>query len=349
MPRPPPPATALMITGSPRSLRDLERLLLAVDRAVAARQDRHARLLHRAPRPRLVAEQADHVRRGADELDVARLADFGEVGALGQEAVAGMDRVGAGDFGGADDRRHVEVALGAARRADADVLVGEAHVQRVLVGLGIDGDGLDAELAAGTDDPQGDLSAVGDEDFLEHASGGLDGEQAARRTAPACRSPRRRSRSSPSYSDVISFISFIASMMQSTWSFFTRWPISTNDGAPGSGAAVERADDRRLHHRELDRGLVGVAVRAPRRSDRPPVRRGRGAGCGAAGAIAGIVGIGHHAASATRETSATRPPCARGASARPVRARIPRGRAPAPARESVRYQQSPFISAAESG
>ena len=40
---------------------------------------------------------------------------------------------------------------------------------------------------------------------------------------------------SPSYSDVISFISFIASMMQSTWSFFTRWPISTNDGAPGSG------------------------------------------------------------------------------------------------------------------
>ena len=35
---------------------------------------------------------------------------------------------------------------------------------------------------------------------------------------------------SPSYSDVISFISFIASMMQSTWSFFTRCPTSTNDG-----------------------------------------------------------------------------------------------------------------------
>ena len=106
---------------------------------------------------------------GADELDVAGLADLGEVGALGQEPVAGMDRVGAGDLGGADDRRHVQVAVGAARRADADVLVGEPDVQRVLVGLGVDGDGLDAELAAGADDAQRDLAAVGDQDFLEHA------------------------------------------------------------------------------------------------------------------------------------------------------------------------------------
>ena len=59
-----------------------------------------------------------------------------------------MDGVGAGDFGGADHGRHVQVAVGAARRADADVLVGEPDVQRVLVGLGVDGHGLDAELAA---------------------------------------------------------------------------------------------------------------------------------------------------------------------------------------------------------
>ena len=59
-----------------------------------------------------------------------------------------MDGVGAGDFRRADDRRHVQVAVGAARRADADVLVGEADVQRVLVGLRVDGHGLDAELPA---------------------------------------------------------------------------------------------------------------------------------------------------------------------------------------------------------
>ena len=39
-------------------LGDLQRLLLAVDRAVAAGQDRHARLLHRAARARLVARAA---------------------------------------------------------------------------------------------------------------------------------------------------------------------------------------------------------------------------------------------------------------------------------------------------
>ena len=36
------------------------------------------------------------------------------------------------------------------------------------VGLGIDGDGLDPEFFAGSDDPEGDFAAIGDEDFLEH-------------------------------------------------------------------------------------------------------------------------------------------------------------------------------------
>ena len=125
-------------------------------------------LLHHPARARLVAHQADDLRVGTDELDVARLADLGEVGAFRQEAVAGMNRVGAGDLGGADHRRHVQVAVGAARRTDADVLVGEPDVQRVLVRLGVDGHGLDAELAAREDDAHGDLAAVRDQDFLEH-------------------------------------------------------------------------------------------------------------------------------------------------------------------------------------
>ena len=79
-----------------------------------------------------------------------------------------MDRVGAGDLGGADDRRHVQVAVEAPRRADADVLVGEAHVQRVLVGLRVDRDRLDAELAARADDAQRDLAAVRDQDLIEN-------------------------------------------------------------------------------------------------------------------------------------------------------------------------------------
>ena len=99
---------------------------------------------------------------------MARLADLGQVGALGQESVAGMDGVGAGDLRGADDRRHVQVAVGAARRPDADVLVGEANVQRVLVGLGVHGHRLDAELAARDDDAKRDFPAVGDQNLLKH-------------------------------------------------------------------------------------------------------------------------------------------------------------------------------------
>jgi hypothetical protein len=41
-------------------------------------------------------------------------------------------------------------------------------VQRILVGLAVDGDGLDAELLAGAQDAQRDLAAVGDQDALEH-------------------------------------------------------------------------------------------------------------------------------------------------------------------------------------
>ena len=38
------------------------------------------------------------------------------------------------------------------------------------VGGGVDDDRLDAQLAAGADDPQGDLTAVGDQDLGEHGS-----------------------------------------------------------------------------------------------------------------------------------------------------------------------------------
>ncbi len=59
----------------------------------------------------------------------------------------------------------------------------------------------------------------------------------ANRRSPYCTGwpfSRRRLTISPSYSESISFISFIASMMQSTWPFFTVSPTSTNAAAPGS-------------------------------------------------------------------------------------------------------------------
>ncbi len=105
--------------------------------------------------------------RRADEGQAVRLHHLGEAGVLRQEAVAGMDRVGAGDGGGRQDGRDVEVAVLGRRRADADALVGQAHMHRLGIGGGVHGDGRDAQLAAGALDAQRDLAAVGDQDLLE--------------------------------------------------------------------------------------------------------------------------------------------------------------------------------------
>jgi hypothetical protein len=141
-----------MITGNPRSREIL--------RAFSS--------LSTGARARLVAEQTDHVRCGADELDVACLAHLGQICAFRQEAIAGVDGVGTGDLGRAQHGWHAQVAVGASGRPDADVFVREAHVQRVLVRLGVHRDGLDAELAARADHPQRDLSPISDQNLLEH-------------------------------------------------------------------------------------------------------------------------------------------------------------------------------------
>ena len=51
--------------------------------------------------------------------------------------------------------------------------VREANVQALTVGLAEHGHGGDVQLAAGADDPQRDLAAVRDEDFLEHVGPSL--------------------------------------------------------------------------------------------------------------------------------------------------------------------------------
>ena len=80
-----------------------------------------------------------------------------------------MDGVDVGDFGGGDDGGDVEIAVGGPRRADADGLVGKADVERVAVGLAVDGDGADAEFAAGVQDAQRDFAAIGNQNLTKHS------------------------------------------------------------------------------------------------------------------------------------------------------------------------------------
>ena len=131
-------------------------------------KNRHTVLLHGGARLLFFAHQPDDIRTRSDELDVAALADFGEVGILRQQAVAGMDRVDVGDFGGADDGGNVQITLRKLRRADADGFIGKTHVQRVAVRFAVNGDRANAEFLARADDAQGNLAAIGYQNLLEH-------------------------------------------------------------------------------------------------------------------------------------------------------------------------------------
>ncbi len=135
---------------------------------VRAGHDRHVGLARQPAGRRLVAQLLDGLGRGSDKHEAGVLARRREAGVLGQEAVAGVDRLGARLFGGLDQGLHVQVALARRRRADVDRLVGVADVEGLFVGVGVDGDGRDAELLAGADDAQRYLPAVGDQNLLEH-------------------------------------------------------------------------------------------------------------------------------------------------------------------------------------
>ena len=128
-------------------------------------------------RRELVAKLAQVCGRRADERHPVGVHRLGERRVLGEEPVPGVHGVRARDVRGGDHSGQRQVGLRRLRRADADALVCELHVRRVLVGLGVHGDGADPELAAGADDAQRDLAAVGDEDFAEHGLRRSEAEQ----------------------------------------------------------------------------------------------------------------------------------------------------------------------------
>ena len=168
MPRPPPPAEALISTGKTELLGQLQGLGLALDQPFAPR---HRGDLgqpgHLAGRV-LVAQHGHGLRGRADEGDVAIAANLGEMGVLGQKPVARMDGLHVAHLGRADDAIDFQVAVAGLGRTDAIGLVGHLQVGGAAVGLAEDGHGLHAQLAAGAEDPQGDLAPIGNENAFEH-------------------------------------------------------------------------------------------------------------------------------------------------------------------------------------
>jgi hypothetical protein len=78
-----------------------------------------------------------------------------------------MDRIRARLLRRADVLLREEVA------PDLDGRVSGARVQRALIVGSDDGDGRDPELAAGAEDAQGDLAAVGDEELPDQTAAAL--------------------------------------------------------------------------------------------------------------------------------------------------------------------------------
>ena len=138
------------------------------DAAIGAGDDGHAGIDRGLLGGDFVAHQADVLGRWADEGHAVLRDYLGELGVLGKKAVARMDRLRAGDFGGRDDARNVQVGFAGWRRADAHALIGEAHVHGVRVRGGVHRDGRDAHFLARAMDAQCNFAAVRDEDFFEH-------------------------------------------------------------------------------------------------------------------------------------------------------------------------------------
>src|SRR6056297_1622636 len=149
-------------------VRDPDRFLVVLDQAVAARHDGHFILDGDRAGGVFVAELFHRLWAGADEVESAFATDFVELSVFGEKTVSRMNRVGIGDFGGGDDLVDPQVAIGAPRGSDAVGFVGQGDVHRITIGLAEHGDRLDAHFTAGANDSQGDLAAVGDQDFFVH-------------------------------------------------------------------------------------------------------------------------------------------------------------------------------------
>ncbi len=121
----------------------------------------------------------------------------GEFGVLREESVAGVDRVGARRAGRGDQLLGIQVPV-AALETDSRICLRDMRGCRV--GIGVDGDGADAEAPAGGEHPPGDLAPVGDEYSCDHAGPPLFAQASpASGRCPhiAVTSGRRRSSTSP--------------------------------------------------------------------------------------------------------------------------------------------------------
>ena len=147
--------------------RDLQRLTAVAHRILRARQRRHLQLLRQRPRRHLVAHQLEQLRLWPHELNPRLPARPREPRILRQKSVARMNEIHAMLL------RHRHDPLDVQIRADRTLPLAHAirlvrleAVHRKPVLLGVDRDRAQPEFRRRAHDADGDLGAVGDEEFL---------------------------------------------------------------------------------------------------------------------------------------------------------------------------------------
>ena len=95
-----------------------------------------------------------------------------ECGVLGEESVARVDGVSTGPLCGVDDPLNGEIALRSLTGADVKRLIGVENVPRRTIAVRVHRDRAQAHLATRPDNPDGDLAAVGNENFHETRQAG---------------------------------------------------------------------------------------------------------------------------------------------------------------------------------
>lgn len=111
----------------------------------------------------LVTEVPDRLRRRADPDQVRVEHGLGELGVLRQESVAGVDGVGTGLAGRAQDLADVQVAARRCVTAQGERLIRGADMQSVPVRVGVYGHARDPGVPAGPGYADSDFATIGDE------------------------------------------------------------------------------------------------------------------------------------------------------------------------------------------
>ena len=188
MPRPPPPADALTRSGYP----------ISAGSSTTVESGSTGRPAARIAALASIFDPIAAIASGGGPIHTrpALIDQGGEVGGLGEEAVAGMDGVGAGAPGGLDEQVVAEVRVGGRGARQSHGRVAGAHVQRAGIGVAEDRDRADPEPATGTGDAAGDLAAVGDErrSMITVASHPEHAVAVATRRRRCCAPPTGRSR-----------------------------------------------------------------------------------------------------------------------------------------------------------